>query len=133
METCNATIPVLSDKSPYMNDSHLDYFKYKLLSQRRDISLKIEESREKIKTMKSTQADIIDRSNTMIDFEAAVAAGHRYSSLLKEIDRALERIAEQTYGFCCISGEPIGLKRLDILPCTTVSIAALSRAEEDQE
>ena len=40
------------------------------------------------------------------------------SAILQQIDEALQRIDDGTYGKCVICGRPIGTKRLDAVPWT---------------
>lgn len=42
--------------------------------------------------------------------------------LLRQIDRALEKIDEETYGICDISGEEIPMKRLEAVPYATMTV-----------
>jgi len=48
---------------------------------------------------------------------------------LREIEAALERIEEGTYGICEVTGKPIGLERLKAIPTARLSI----EAQEEQE
>jgi len=50
-------------------------------------------------------------------------------SLLRQIDRALEKIEEGTYGVCDLSGEEIPLKRLEALPYATMTVKAQEKFE----
>jgi DnaK suppressor protein len=43
-------------------------------------------------------------------------------SILRQIDRALEKIEEGTYGTCDLSGEEIPLKRLEAVPYATMTV-----------
>ena len=123
-------IDMLKDSEPYMNENHLMYFKDKLISQRRELEHKIVQSRQAIKALETNHSDIVDRTNHMMDIASTISTHHRYGHLLKEIDRALERIENGTFGYCSLSGNEIGLKRLEILPCTCVSIEALEELNE---
>ncbi|PSQ68313.1 MAG: molecular chaperone DnaK, partial [Bacteroidetes bacterium QH_1_61_8] len=40
------------------------------------------------------------------------------------LDRALERIKNETYGICRVTGEPISKERLEAVPHTEISIEA---------
>ena len=51
------------------------------------------------------------------DYEAALTQAE---SDLDEIDRALERVNDATYGVCTHCGEPISADRLAAKPTTTV-------------
>lgn len=56
------------------------------------------------------------------DFLLQLAASERET--LKEIDAALGRIAEKTYGICEATGQAIGLPRLEAKPWARLSIEA---------
>ena len=53
----------------------------------------------------------------------------REKSLLAKLDNALKKIEEGTFGTCEVCEEPIGKKRLEARPETTLCI----RCKEDQE
>lgn len=50
--------------------------------------------------------------------------------LLRQIDRALEKIEEGTYGICDISGEEIPAKRLEAVPYATMTVKAQEKFEK---
>lgn len=50
--------------------------------------------------------------------------------LLRQIDRALEKIEEGTYGICDISGEEIPFKRLDAVPYATMTVQSQEKFEK---
>ena len=50
--------------------------------------------------------------------------------ILRQIERALEKISEETYGICDISGEDIPLARLEAVPYATMTVKAQERAEK---
>ena len=52
---------------------------------------------------------------------------------LIQIEKALERMEEGTYGICEITGKPIPLARLQALPYTTVRIDAQRELERQAE
>lgn len=51
-------------------------------------------------------------------------------SILRQIDRALEKIDEGTYGICDISGKPIPKARLDAIPYATMTVDAQEKYEK---
>lgn len=51
-------------------------------------------------------------------------------TLLRQIDRALEKIDEGTYGVCDISGEEIPLKRLEAVPYASMTVKAQEKLEK---
>ena len=52
--------------------------------------------------------------------------------LLAEIDHALAKFGEDTYGICEGTGEPIGVKRLEARPWTRFSIQYKERLERER-
>lgn len=50
--------------------------------------------------------------------------------VLRQIDRALEKIEDNTYGICDITGDEIPVKRLDALPYATMTVAAQEKFEK---
>ena len=51
-------------------------------------------------------------------------------TLLRQIDRALEKIEEDTYGICDLTGEEIPLKRLEAIPYATMTLKAQEQFEK---
>ena len=51
-------------------------------------------------------------------------------SILRQIDRALEKIDEGTYGFCDITNEEIPIKRLEAVPYATMTVRAQEKYEK---
>lgn len=50
--------------------------------------------------------------------------------ILKQIDRALEKIEEDTYGICDISAEEIPMARLDAIPYATMTVKSQEKVEK---
>jgi len=50
--------------------------------------------------------------------------------ILRQIDRALEKIEENTYGICDITGEEISIPRLDAIPYATMTVKAQEKFEK---
>lgn len=53
-------------------------------------------------------------------------------TILKHIDRALEKIEENTYGICDITGEEISRSRLEAVPYATMTVKAQEMLEKGQ-
>ena len=56
----------------------------------------------------------------------------REQRYIRKIDEAVERIEKGTYGICESCGEPIGVKRLEARPVTTLCIECKTRQEEEE-
>lgn len=53
-------------------------------------------------------------------------------TVLKYIDRALQKIEENTYGICDITGEEISRSRLEAVPYATMTVKAQEMLEKGQ-
>jgi DnaK suppressor protein len=51
-------------------------------------------------------------------------------TLLKQVDRALEKIQEGTYGICDVTGEKIPKARLDAMPYANTTVKAQEMIEK---
>jgi DnaK suppressor protein len=50
--------------------------------------------------------------------------------ILRQIDRALEKIDDNTYGVCDVSGEDIPVARLEAVPYATMTVKAQDKLEK---
>ena len=81
----------------------------------------------------SISADIVDQASSYTDKNVEMKAINRQIKLISEIDKALVRIRENTYGYCLDTAEPIGLKRLMARPVAKYTIAAQEKHEKDEK
>jgi len=110
-----------------------DIIREKLLSEKNrilsDVSAKI---RQESSQEKREIGDIYDIASDERERELSLMLGDRERKKLAEIDLAIERINEGTYGVCEECGEPVGEKRLEVLPFTRVCVDCQSRIEREQ-
>ncbi len=81
---------------------------------------------------KSEIGDIYDLASNERERELTLTLGDRDRGKLAQIEDALERIDDGTYGECEECGEPIADNRLSVLPFTKVCIECQSKKERDQ-
>lgn len=55
----------------------------------------------------------------------------REYEILRQVNRALEKITEGTYGICDISNEEIPMARLEAVPYATMTVKAQERIEKE--
>lgn len=66
------------------------------------------------------------------DFERTVSlelSSQEYH-VLKQVERALNKIEEGTYGICDLTEKPIPKKRLDVIPYATMTVEAQEKMEK---
>lgn len=113
----------------FMNDSQLEYFRYKLMKWRQDLLSKSSETLINMKHGVLSQPDLADRATLETDRALELRTRDRGRKLINKIDEALERISDGSYGFCEKTGNPIALGRLEARPIATMTI----EAQEDHE
>ena len=74
-------------------------------------------------------ADEVDLATSETDQALNLKLRDRERTLLKKIDKALNKIEAGEYGDCESCGDPIGVKRLEARPVTDLCI----RCKEEQE
>ena len=125
-------VPKLTEK--YMCEKHKAYFKKKLNEWKIEI---IRSNNEALYNGSlddnSTSADIVDQASSYTDKTVEMKAINRQIKLISKIDQALNRIKDNTYGFCAETGEPIGLKRLIARPVAELCIAAQEKHEKKEK
>ena len=113
-----------SENEPYMNERQRQYFRDKLMRWREDL---IAESRETVAKMiqgSPWYADPTDRAAQEAETSLELRTRDRHRKLIEKIEDALNRIEEGTYGYCEVTGDPIGVKRLDARPIASLSLEA---------
>ena len=118
-----------SDDEPFMNSRQKEYFRRKLEDWKQDI---LREARETIKELQldtTNHPDLADRATSEADRALELRKRDRQRKLISKIDAALRRIEDGTYGYCEVTGDPIGVRRLDARPIATLSLEAQERHE----
>jgi DnaK suppressor protein len=104
-------------------------FRQKLLKMRTDLTKELAMIPAVPADENVRQGDQADQASAETDRDIIVLNRERAQALLHQVEQALSRIENGTYGICEDTGEPIGLKRLEAQPTATLSIEAQERRE----
>ena len=116
-----------------MSKKDLEFFKNLLLTKRKKVAKNLEYLRSTVldSTTKEASGDhssysfhMADQGTDAMEREKAFMFAARDEKYLKQIDDALERIENSTYGICRITGKLIPKERLMAVPTTTISVEA---------
>ncbi len=116
-----------------MKKEDLEYFKQLLLKKREKVVTNLEYLRKTVldETTRDASGDhssysfhMADQGTDAMEREKAFMFAARDEKYLKQIDEALERIDNGTYGICRITGKLIARQRLEAVPTTTISVEA---------
>jgi DnaK suppressor protein len=71
-----------------------------------------------------------DQGTDNFDRTISLEVTSREYGILRQIERALEKIEENTYGVCDITGEDIPVPRLDAVPYANMTVKAQEQIEK---
>ena len=115
-------------QSDYMNRVQLDFFRDLLLESKAEISQNIEETKAELGELQHNN-DELDRATMEEETMVKLRIIERETRLLHKIEASLKRIALGEYGYCEVTGEPIGIPRLLARPTATVCAEEKTRQE----
>lgn len=123
---------VPSDDEPFMNERQQDYFRGLLLAWKKSILTEAESTLAQLQDGPLREPDLADRASSETDWAIELRTRDRQRKLIAKIDAALRRIDEGEYGWCEVTGEPIGINRLIARPIATMTVEA-QQAHERRE
>ena len=122
------------DTEKYMCEKHKIFFKIKLTEWKKEL---VKANNEALyhgsMDDNSTSADVVDQASSYTDKNVEMKAINRQIKLISEIDKALMRVRDDTYGYCLDTAEAIGLKRLMARPVAKYTIAAQEKHEKNEK
>lgn len=123
---------VPNEDEPYMCEAQQDYFRRLLLEWKRSILSAAAGTLSALQDGPIREPDLNDRASSETDWGIELRTRDRQRKLIAKIDSALRRIDEGEYGYCEVTGEPIGLGRLVARPIATMTVEA-QEAHERRE
>jgi DnaK suppressor protein len=100
-----------------MHESDLKYFKELLLERKRQIRKNIEDAYVEMSGLNESEvSDELDHASISTDRMIEQAVSSQQNQELNEIEVALSKIANETYGVCDMCEEEISIQRLKVKP-----------------
>lgn len=104
-----------------LSEEELKYFRHNLLEEKRRILKGLQDQKREEERMGEDwmePKDLEDWANITLSEDLKLRLADRDIALLRDIDRAIERLDREEYGICIRCGKPIERERLLILPWT---------------
>jgi len=117
----------------FMNPRQLAYFRKKLVAWKDDILRESRETLEALQEESTNHPDIADRASSESDRALELRTRDRQRKLISKIDSALARVDDKSYGYCEVTGDPIGIARLDARPIATMSLESQEKHERREK
>jgi DnaK suppressor protein len=113
--------------------SKVEEFKKRLLQMRIQLTHTLEGSTREVKRPDEATGysqHQADQGTDDFDRTISLEVTTKEYQLLRQIERALEKIDENSYGVCDVSGEEIPLARLEAVPYATMTVKAQEKFEK---
>lgn len=113
----------------YMSTAQLDHFREILLGWKRELMEEVDRTMHHMQEDAANYADPADRATQEEEFSLELRTRDRERKLIKKIDKTIDRIDDNDYGFCDSCGVEIGIRRLEARPTATLCIDCKTLAE----
>lgn len=114
-------------ENEFMGPAMLEFFKRRLLLKREEVSTRLSAGRINIGIER--QADDADNAANEELRTLAISMAERDRTDLVNINEALRRIEENEFGWCAVSGEPISVQRLLLVPESKYCVEVMANLE----
>jgi DnaK suppressor protein len=113
----------------YMNDAQCAHFKKILETWRNQLRHEVDRTVGHLKEEANNHADPVDRAAQEEEFAIELRTRDRERKLIKKIEKTLEMIERDDFGYCESCGIEIGIQRLEARPTADLCIDCKSLAE----
>lgn len=119
----------MQEGEEYMNGAQLEHFRNLLLAWKKELMEEVDRTVHHMQEDAANYADPSDRATQEEEFSLELRTRDRERKLIKKIDKTIDRIDNQDYGFCDSCGVEIGIRRLEARPTATLCIDCKTLAE----
>jgi len=113
----------------YMNDLQMGHFKKILEAWRNQLREEVDRTLSHMQDEAANFPDPVDRAAQEEEFSLELRARDRERKLIKKIEKTLQKIEEDDFGFCDSCGVEIGIRRLEARPTADLCIDCKTLSE----
>ncbi|MBV7314135.1 RNA polymerase-binding protein DksA [Shewanella sp. NIFS-20-20] len=113
----------------YMNSAQLGHFRKILDAWRNQLREEVDRTLNHMQDEAANFPDPVDRAAQEEEFSLELRARDRERKLIKKIEKTLQKIEEDDFGFCETCGIEIGIRRLEARPTADQCIDCKTLAE----
>jgi len=106
----------------YMNADQREHFKSLLLSWKTELMEEVDRTMSYMRDEAANFPDPADRASQEEEFSLELRTRDRERKLIKKIDKTIEQIDADDYGFCEACGVEIGIRRLEARPTASLCV-----------
>lgn len=119
----------IKDGEEYMNEPQREHFIGILNNWKTQLMEEVDRTMHHMQNEAENYADPSDRATQEEEFSLELRTRDRERKLIKKIEKTLELIEKDDYGFCEACGIEIGIRRLEARPTATLCIDCKTLAE----
>ena len=112
----------LKKKEEYMNEAQKEHFRMILHAWKHELMEEVDRTMSHMKDEAANFPDPADRATQEEEFALELRTRDRERKLIKKIDKTLEAIEQDDYGWCEQCGVEVGIRRLEARPTATLCI-----------
>ncbi|ALU43127.1 MULTISPECIES: RNA polymerase-binding protein DksA [Pseudoalteromonas] len=113
----------------YMNDAQRAHFKKLLEAWRSDLRNEVDRTKSHMQDEAANFPDPVDRAAQEEEFSLELRTRDRERKLIKKIEKTLQLIEDDDFGYCDSCGIEIGIRRLEARPTADLCVDCKSIAE----
>lgn len=113
----------------YMGDPMREHFTKILNKWKQDLMQEVDRTVDHMKDEAANFPDPADRASQEEEFALELRARDRERKLIKKIDKTLQLIKDEEYGWCESCGVEIGIRRLEARPTADLCVDCKTLAE----
>ena len=113
----------------YMGEPMREHFTKILNKWKQDLMQEVDRTVDHMKDEAANFPDPADRASQEEEFALELRARDRERKLIKKIDKTLQLIKDEEYGWCESCGVEIGIRRLEARPTADLSVDCKTSAE----
>lgn len=113
----------------YMNDQQIDHFRKILQAWRNQLREEVDRTVHHMQDEAANFPDPVDRAAQEEEFSLELRNRDRERKLIKKIEKTLQRLEDNDFGFCDSCGVEIGIRRLEARPTADLCIDCKTLAE----
>ena len=116
-----------------LKESEIEKFKKRLLEMKVQLGASLKSVSDDVKTSEESKGysqHQADEGTDDFGQTISIEVSTKEQGMIRQIDRALEKIEEGTYGICDVSGEEIPIKRLEAVPYANMTVVAQEKLEK---
>lgn len=119
----------MQDGEEYMNSAQKEHFKQILNAWKKQLMEEVDRTVGHMKDDAANYPDPVDRAAQEEEFSLELRTRDRERKLIRKIEKALNSVDGEDFGYCEACGIEIGIRRLEARPTATMCIDCKSLAE----